>query len=273
MRPIIAIDYETEYSKEYSVTDMGSINYALDPRFCAYCVSFACSDGRTFSGKPQDAPWEWLNGATVLAANVLFELSCTLRLTLDGVIPRDINPYEWQDVLDLCAYLCMSHRRGLAHVAKPGLGIEMSKDPRTKAKGVTAEEFYASPELWKEICDYCLEDSQVTLLLWMKYQDQWPQIERDIARITRQGAITGIFLDMPALKSARKILQAKIDECKTSMPWVAEGKKPMSRDSFRETCEPRREQVNVSLGGCNRRPPPGQPHRQGTGNDGELQPR
>jgi DNA polymerase I-like protein with 3'-5' exonuclease and polymerase domains len=233
---VVAIDFETEYDADYSVADMGSINYALDPRFCAYCVSMACNDGRSFSGKPEDAPWHWLQGATVLAYNVLFEQACMLRLTRDGIVPKDLKPAEWQDVQDLCAYHCLSHRRSLAAAVKAGLGIEMSKDPRKKAKGVKAEEFWANPQLWEEICQYCLEDSYATLLLWLKYEAGWPQIEREVARITRQGAITGIFLDMPALRSARKTLQAKITECKDSMPWYPESK-PMSTAAFRSTCE------------------------------------
>ena len=293
LKPMLAaLDYETEYDDDYSVTQMGAINYAMDPRFCCYCVSIACSDGRTFSGKPMDAPWEWLHGATVIAANVLFEQSVSYRLKLDGIFPADVEPAEWQDVLDLCAYLCFSRRRGLKFVAKAGLGITVSKDPRTKAKGVTAEEFWSNDVMWEEICDYCLEDSMIALALWMKYEDRWPAIEREVARITRQGAITGIYLDMPALTDARGILQAKIDECKADMPWVQRGEKPMSIPQFRATCEGfgldpaevyqqrrpglqgfhSREPDHVPMGRVDGPAPQGQQDGEGPCHHGELQP-
>jgi len=230
-----AIDYETYYDDECSITELGPYNYVRHPRFEAYLVSIHGEDF-SWAGKPEDAPWEMLHGQRLIAHNATFEIVVSQWLRHLGIIPATWNPAEWLDTIDLVRYLGLSHRVNLKAVAKVALGKTLSKDPRTKAKGMTGEEFRADPEAWTEICDYCLEDSVVCYDVWMKYQHLWPAQERRIAHQTRQIQLSGVPVDVQLIESSRVVLNAKREECLESMPWYPE-RKPMSLAAFRDTCD------------------------------------
>jgi hypothetical protein len=234
---VVAMDFETYYAEDYSVEDLGAWAYAQHPKFEAYCVSLVWGTvGQEWVGHPSQAPWHVLKGRTAIAHNVLFEISVVARLLQEGVIPQDCQPEAWRDTADLAAYFCLARRRRLEDVMK-AFHVQVSKDPRSRAKGVTGAEFMADAAKWQEICLYCLDDSRHCFTIWSSLGHAWPEQEQKVAELTKLAYLYGLQVDIPATREARTVLQAKVKECKGSMPWVREGRAPLSLDAFRETCE------------------------------------
>jgi len=230
-----AIDFETYYDDECSITELGIMNYVRHPQFEAYLVSII-GDGFSWVGEPKEAPWELLHGQQLIAHNASFEVGVCFWLQHLGIIPAGWAPAEWHDTIDLVRYLGLSHRVRLKDVAKVALGKTLSKDPRAKAKGMTGADFKEDPEQWTEICEYCLEDSVVCYDVWAKYQHLWLEQERRVARQTRQIQLSGVPVDLDMIEESRRTLNEKREECLNSMPWYPE-RKPMSIPAFRDTCD------------------------------------
>jgi len=236
---VVALDFETFYDAECSVTVLGTEAYVRHPRFNAYLVSFVWDmDGKRgeWVGEPEKAPWYILKGATAIAHNTMFEIAVVGHLMQKGIVPSDCLPDDWRDTADLAAFFCLARRRSLAEVMQV-FRVTMNKAPRAQAKGVTGEQFRANPVLWAEICEYCLDDSRACMKVWEALGESWPEDEQIVADLTKQAAIEGIRIDRAETQRARILLQQKIEEFQGTMPWVAAGDKPMSIPAFRRTCE------------------------------------
>lgn len=124
---VVALDFETYYSKDYSLKPLGVERYVNDPRFDAYLVAFAAPDLR-WVGHPKDAPWDQIHARIWLAHNMAFERAVVRRLKADGVIPEDVCPVMWQDTAALAAYL--QAPRDLGGAARTLLNRELDKTVR-----------------------------------------------------------------------------------------------------------------------------------------------
>lgn len=84
-----AIDFETYYSKDYSI--MGSTNYQYchHPEFDAYLVSVYCNEFQ-YVGHPKDFDWKKLDGYTLIAHNAAFDQRVFERCQELGIIPTEI---------------------------------------------------------------------------------------------------------------------------------------------------------------------------------------
>ena len=60
--PVAAIDFETYYSKELSVTIQGTWNYIFHKDFDAYLLSVSTSTGLRWVGHPHDFDWSQISG-------------------------------------------------------------------------------------------------------------------------------------------------------------------------------------------------------------------
>jgi hypothetical protein len=129
--PSVAIDFESYYDKDTSVTTMGAWHYARATDI--YMVAMYFDDGDHFVGEPKDAPWDRCNGRDWIMHNAAFDLTLLGALVEKGVVPS-ILPHEVFDTADLAAYL--SYPRSLKEAAKHLLGIEMSKSTRDNMKGM-----------------------------------------------------------------------------------------------------------------------------------------
>ena len=117
IRPrIVAVDFETLYDTEYSVTKLGYHAYVHDARFNAYLVSFWADDGWHWVGHPRNAPWEKINGATWLSHNAQFDRAVFFRLQEMSVIAKHIAPLAWHCTSALSVYLAAP--RNLAGAAR-----------------------------------------------------------------------------------------------------------------------------------------------------------
>lgn len=213
---IYAFDYETYYSKTYSVADLGNYGYTHHPEFDPYMLSVVGDNKFEWVGNPVDFDWNLFNGATLLSHNAGFELAVTTRLQELGKIPQ-VNWADLFDTADLAAYC--GYPRSLAEAANFMLGIKADKTMRDKAKGVKWSDF--APEMQELMKEYALTDSRVTLRLFLEYGDRWPEFEREISRLTRDMCVRGT----PAAASAKthlRDLEKRLMNAKATIPWIQE---------------------------------------------------
>jgi len=125
---VVAIDFETRYSRDYSVTTAGVDAYCRDDRFDAWLVAICGTHIEPWVGHPADAPWEAINGQTWVSHNVAFDAAVFARLQRDGVVPAHIRPAAWHCTADLCAFL--QAPRALGKAAEVLLGKTLDKAAR-----------------------------------------------------------------------------------------------------------------------------------------------
>jgi hypothetical protein len=87
---IAAIDFETYYSKAYSIQGSSTYQYVHHPEFSAYLVSIYCPDFE-FVGHPRDFDWSKLDGYTLIAHNASFDQRVFQRCQAIGTIPKEIG--------------------------------------------------------------------------------------------------------------------------------------------------------------------------------------
>jgi hypothetical protein len=129
--PSVAIDFESYYDKDISVTTMGAWKYARETDI--YMVAMYFDDGDCFVGQPADAPWSDCHLRDWIMHNAAFDLTLFEALVEAGKVPG-VEPRYVFDTADLAAYL--GYPRSLKEAAKHLLGIEMSKSTRDNMKGM-----------------------------------------------------------------------------------------------------------------------------------------
>ena len=132
MTRLVAIDFESYYDKDVSVTTMGAWHYARATDI--YLVAMFPAEGHPFVGAPADAPWEDVSGDDWVMHNAAFDMTLFEALKEKGVIPASVAPRYVYDTADLAAYL--GYPRSLKEAAKHLLGVEMSKSTRDNMKNL-----------------------------------------------------------------------------------------------------------------------------------------
>ena len=127
----VAIDFESYYDTDTSVTTMGAWHYARATDI--YMVSMYFDDGGAYVGSPFDAPWDECDGLNWIMHNAAFDLTLFDALVESGTVPP-VKPRFVFDTADLSAWL--GYPRSLKEAASELLGIKMSKDTRTNMKGM-----------------------------------------------------------------------------------------------------------------------------------------
>ncbi len=129
--PSVAIDFESYYDKDISVTTMGAWKYARETDI--YMVAMWFDDGTCFVGEPLEAPWLKCHQRDWIMHNAAFDLTLYEALAERGWVTR-VKPRYVFDTADLAAYL--GYPRSLKEASKHLLGIEMSKSTRDNMKGM-----------------------------------------------------------------------------------------------------------------------------------------
>jgi hypothetical protein len=127
----VAIDFESYYDTDTSVTTMGAWHYARATDI--YMVSMYFEDGDAYVGSPFKAPWDECDGLNWIMHNAAFDLTLFDALVESGTVPP-VKPRFVFDTADLAAYL--AYPRSLKEAASELLGIQMSKATRTNMKGM-----------------------------------------------------------------------------------------------------------------------------------------
>lgn len=222
MNIVYDFDYETYYSKTYSIKDLGNWGYTHHPEFDAYLLTVEATDGYEWAGNPKDFDWKKFDGATMVAHNAGFEEAVTNRLKELAVIPAGIEFAALFDTADLAAYL--GAPRSLAGAAETLLDIKVDKGMRDKAKGKHWSEM--TPDFQEAMIKYGKFDSKVGLKLFTEFGHLWPDWERELSLMTREMCSTGLPVDLPAIEAAVKKLQVQLWKVRTCIPWASDPDTP-----------------------------------------------
>ena len=216
---VYALDFETCYSEEVSVSHMGVYNYVTHPFAEPFMVAIVGSDGFEYVGAPEDAPWQMLDGQTVVAHNAGFDA---------GVFEYRLKRPEkvlWEDSAALAAWLQAG--RSLKNASFALLGKDVSKAVRDLFKGKSREDIeykdLFGESLITQTRDYCLQDTRLCLELWLKYAHLWPEDERRMARLTWQWANRGIRVNQPLLQEGVERMESVKAEAVGAVPWSHAG--------------------------------------------------
>jgi DNA polymerase I-like protein with 3'-5' exonuclease and polymerase domains len=230
----IALDFETYYDNEYSLTKLSSWAYVFHPLFAAYLVALH-NDDYHWVGPPKEADWSRLKAALAVVHNASFEKLVIMRLLQDGIIPADCAPREYFDTADMVAYLgCI---RKLDVASKELLGRPMSKAVRTGMKGRTLRQVEAAGEL-PALLKYGGDDTVASWDLFKQHQHLWPECEQRLSQINRDACIRGVQSDAEALDADIKKLSTLLDDTLAKIPWCncedeEDNKKPLSPHAIR----------------------------------------
>jgi DNA polymerase I-like protein with 3'-5' exonuclease and polymerase domains len=216
---VYAIDTETYYDKDYSITSLGPTAYCRHPKFECYLITVAGSDGLRFAGSPKDAPWDDLlaGGVEWVMHNARFDLEVLAALNVgrDGI---ELSPFACptHDTADLAAYL--GYPRNLADAAKHLLGEEVDKGIRNvEMKGVRWADM--DPELQTRVKEYGLRDAELTLRLWLEHGHKMPEAERLASMLSRKSAMHGLPVDVDRIEQGISHLKQFLWKARTNIPW------------------------------------------------------
>ena len=160
----VAVDYETYYDRDYSVVDLGYWSYCRHPKFDPYLIS-VCDGTDSWAGPLSDFNFAALEGCRLVAFNSAFDEEVTLAANEQGIISFKTTPADWCCVSNMSRYLF--NVGSLKDAVKRGLGIDISKGVRNRAKGKHYRDMVA--EGWAEdMIRYALADAQHCYDLWQK---------------------------------------------------------------------------------------------------------
>ena len=229
---IFSFDYETFYSKDYSIRDLGNWAYTHHPEFEAYMLAVSCDEGE-WVGSPKDFDWELLRGQLVIAHNAGFEQAVTDRLKELGIVPADLEFGELVDTADLAAYLGVP--RNLAGAAQALLGVKADKTMRDKAKGKRWKDM--TPDFQERMSAYAAEDAILERRLWLEHSHKWPTWERVVSRMTREMCKGGLPVNVTKIKEGIDLLEKRLEKTRSEIPYAKSGEAtPLARKAMHAEC-------------------------------------
>ena len=264
----VAIDYETFYDSEsgYSLSTMPTDAYCRDERFDPYLVAICGSDvfdpalvgtsptgdlyrvledGRQlFVGRPERFPaWDGLADRTLLAHNASFDSVVTDELVRRGVLPERLLGAKWQCTADLSAFLLAP--RNLKGAMKQLFGKDISKEVRSGMDG--RHDWMLNDMERRALVEYGGSDAVECHDIWLKYSDQWPEVERLISAQNRDAVKRGVRVDREYAEAALKELRSYQAKVMCDIPWVSEIN-PKTREFYKAGSLPALRQAVIRLG-------------------------
>lgn len=217
MEKFAALDFETYYSKTYSIQGSSTYQYVNHPEFDAYLVAIWSPD-ISYVGKTSDfKDWKKFDGYTFIAHNASFDQRCFEKCVEQGIIP-DIK-VNWICTADMCVYF--QYQRNLKGSAKEILNADMDKAVRENMKDKTWEDMIAMDES-KQVLEYALDDAKYTYQIWEQLYDLWPETERLLSKMTRAMSWDGLPVDVNKLDDGINRLEETLFEAKKALPWYGE---------------------------------------------------
>lgn len=225
-----AVDFESYYDKDCSISVYGPRGYFAHPKFNAYMVSVVGCDGYEWCGDPTKFNWQLLEGHLVLSHNASFDESLYLYGVEQGWW-ASVNYAEWHCTADLAAFL--GKPRALKNAVKEVFGVELSKETRDNMKGLNWE--IMEPDFKAEVTAYALDDSRWCLRLWQELGSQWPEYERYYSAHTRKICRRGIPVDEMLIEKNAGTLRVALFEAQQAIPWRDSGAL-LSRTEANKAC-------------------------------------
>lgn len=188
---LLTLDFETLYSKEYSLRKMDPASYILDPQFEVICVAVKVNNG----------PTEVLDGPDFTRWLANYPPGQCMSLTFNSLFDNAILAwrYGWVparmiDGLGLARY-CLGHqlrRLGLEYVAEH-LGIGQKRDEIKTMLGVGRAALNQMPAFKKAFYDYCANDNELCFGVFQKLAPQIPPSEFQIMDLVLRAAVCPVF--------------------------------------------------------------------------------
>lgn len=217
MEKFAALDFETYYSKTYSIQGSSTYQYVNHPEFDAYLVAIWSPD-LSYVGKTSDfKDWKKFDGYTFIAHNASFDQRCFEKCVEQGIIP-DIQ-VNWICTADMCVYF--QYQRNLKGSAKEILNADMDKAVRENMKDKTWDDMIAMDES-KAVLQYALDDAKYTYQIFEELYDLWPETERLLSKLTRAMSWEGLPIDVQKLDDGINSLEETLFQAKKSLPWYGE---------------------------------------------------
>lgn len=227
----IALDFETFYSKEYGINELGTWQYVHDDRFDPYMIS-VCDGEEVWVGHPKDFNWNALEGARIVSHNSYFDSLVYKAMVKKELAPK-IDYHDWVCSANLTSYIC--NRRALAKATEYLLGVKVDKGMRNYMKGKTWDEAIKAGKA-DALLEYAKLDAVYCYQLWEKYSPQWPDLERKLSDLTIRQGHHGIAINKRLLSRQISLARKCVDQLESSLPWVKEGKKVASPRAIAEEC-------------------------------------
>jgi DNA polymerase I-like protein with 3'-5' exonuclease and polymerase domains len=208
---MIAIDFESYYDDDVSITTLGTRRYCMETD--VYMVSIY-GEGFDFVGHPADAPWEKLDDKDVCAHNASFD-----EMVYYCLVERKIVPFvilRWHCTADACATNQLP--RSLKDASAVLYDIKVDKSVRDKMKGVRFEKMSVAEQT--EVVEYARNDAKLCLRI---AEDLFPEIsvfEKALSTHTRYMGYRGVPIDLERVEEYISILRGKLWECARDIPWA-----------------------------------------------------
>ena len=215
---MIAVDFETYYSRTHSVSDMGPWNYAHHLDTDIYMVSVV-GEGHSFVGDPSKFDWSQLNNKNLVSHNAAFDSVVARAGQARKEFPT-FAPRSWSCSADLAAYHGLP--RSLADSTKQQFDIELPKVMRNWASGKRWSDIVEKGR-GQQMLDYALADSEHCLNLWNALAPSWPGHERQLSAHTRQLIHRGVTTDKEQVNASIVHLQQLKDDAENKIPWKGDG--------------------------------------------------
>jgi DNA polymerase len=178
---ILTIDFETYYSREFSLTKVTTEEYVRSPQFEAIGVSVQVDDGEPvwFSGDGEAmhqflSQYDWAN-SLALAHNAPF----------DGAILKwvyGLSPKGWLDTLSMGRALHGTEVGGSLKVLAQHYDLGAKGTEVENALGLRRQDF--SPEQLARYGEYCKNDVALTYALFNAMADGFPPTELRLIDLT-----------------------------------------------------------------------------------------
>lgn len=230
----LAIDFETFYEGDYSMTCMDARSYCTHEKFDAYIMS--AYDGKyCWVSPPKYFNWaETTKGKTLVSFNASFDYAVYLfGLKAPGSTgtpgtPGFRTPFSsW--VCSRAAANYLTIYGALSKIVAKLWGIEISKEVRAKAEGVDFRALDVIPDDMKE---YVAGDSYYCLALWDKFERFWPEHERECWLNTCLMGWRGVPTNREAIEVGLEILNEAREQYKEAIPL----EKKLSIPQLRKAC-------------------------------------
>jgi len=244
----ISLDFETFFSRKlkYGLRTMIAETYCRHPLFDPYLIS-ACDGTTSWVGHPRDFNWDSLRGRSIVAHNWFFEKSVIMEMERREWIPPVLaHIKEAHCSANLTAYFC--NRRALDQAVEYLYQVKVSKDARGNADGKHWPKDF-SPEEQKTMLEYAKGDGWWCWKLWEDHSSKWPQMERELSRITIDQGLRGCQINAELLDTY--IVQTHEMKANTEkvLPWMGRAededdeswedfnRKPTSTKCIAEQCK------------------------------------
>jgi len=226
-----AIDFETYYDKETSITTLGQWHYLRSPASDIYMVAIQGPDV-DYVGCPKKAPWAKIDGHKWVAHNYSFDGAVIERLREQGCVQS--KPVAWDCTANLS--VAVGAPRNLLGASRELLDRHIDKDPRDKMHSKKWGDVEGT-EFGKEVLEYARQDAKACLGIYEKFSGDMLPTESELSRHTIEMGWRGIQVDQDAVSAGIKALQKVTWESENALPWIDETDGVvLSTKAFRREC-------------------------------------